>query len=396
MNRWFARFGVPLLAACALAGCESSKSANPLSPTVAGPIPGVNITAPKPLDPSSGEKVAPDSQPITLTVENASTTGVRPLQYLFEVASDSAFSQKLFSREGITPGDGRTSLRLPDALATGHTYYWRARAQDGANTGPFSTPTAFQVLQPITIDAPTLIGPVGGQTVNDNPPQLRIKNANHTGPVGAIGYRVQVSANDSFTAMAYEELAPEQPGETHVTPNSPLAPATKFYWRARATDGTNTGPWSGTASFVTPASAPPPPTGGGGGDGGGGGGGGGGGPGGSCASRDGHAIVDCIADKYASYRRSGVSAATRRSNMEFLRNRIIEAGICGGLDLGWNLKRGGPDLSVDFIVDRRGGQSIGVDIARDYDNTSKELVLTWAEDGPGSHYKSYSPRPTCN
>ena len=29
--------------------------------------------------------------------------------------------------------------------------------------------------------------------------------------------------------------------------------------------------------------------------------------------------------------------------MEFLRNRMIEAGICGGLDLGWNLKRGGPD-----------------------------------------------------
>ena len=72
------------------------------------------------------------------------------------------------------------------------------------------------------------------------------------------------------------------------------------------------------------------------------------------------------------------------------------AGICGGLDLGWNLKRGGPDLSVDFIVDRRGGQEIGVDIARDYDNTGKVLQLTWAEDGPGSHYKAYSPRPSCN
>ena len=57
----------------------------------------------------------------------------------------------------------------------------------------------------------------------------------------------------------------------------------------------------------------------------------------------------------ASYRRAGVSSATRRSNMEFLRDRIIEAGLCGGLDLGWNLKRGGPDISVDFLAERRGG-----------------------------------------
>ena len=106
MNRTLARFGVPLLAlaACALAGCDSSKSANPLSPTVAGPIPGVSITAPKPLDPSSGEKVAPDHQPITLIVENASSTGVRPLEYLFEVASDSGFSQKLYLAGRHHPG----------------------------------------------------------------------------------------------------------------------------------------------------------------------------------------------------------------------------------------------------------------------------------------------------
>ena len=39
--------------------------------------------------------------------------------------------------------------------------------------------------------------------------------------------------------------------------------------------------------------------------------------------------------------------------MMFLRNRVIEAGICGGLNLGWNLKRGGPELSIDFIAEKR-------------------------------------------
>ena len=106
--------------------------------------------------------------------------------------------------------------------------------------------------------------------------------------------------------------------------------------------------------------------------------------------------MTCIADKYESYRRPGVSSGQRKANMEFLRNRIIEAGICGGLDLGWNLKRGGPSISTDFIVDKRGAQAIGIDIARDYDNTGKWLQLAWSSDGPGSHYKRYTPRPNCN
>ena len=32
---------------------------------------------------------------------------------------------------------------------------------------------------------------------------------------------------------------------------------------------------------------------------------------------------------------AGVSLATRQAHMMFLRDRIIEAGRCGGLDLGW-------------------------------------------------------------
>ena len=84
----FARLGTCALVVLALAGCESSKSANPLSPTVAGPIPGVNITAPKPLEPGQGWQVQADKQPITLLLENASSNGVRPLSYLFEIASD--------------------------------------------------------------------------------------------------------------------------------------------------------------------------------------------------------------------------------------------------------------------------------------------------------------------
>src|SRR5258708_29091782 len=128
-----------LVAAVALAGCSASKSSNPLSPTVAGPIPGVDISAPKMLEPAPGTKISTEKQPVTLLIENAGSSGVRPLTYSFDIATDSAFNNKVYSRDSIAQGDGgRTSLRLSDALASGRTYYWRARAQDGANTGPYA------------------------------------------------------------------------------------------------------------------------------------------------------------------------------------------------------------------------------------------------------------------
>src|SRR3954469_1059857 len=232
MTRTLATLGI-LATAVSLTACSASKSSTPLSPSIAGAIPGIEISSPKMLEPTAGIKISVEKQPVTLLIENAGSNGSRPLSYSFDIATDTAFSSIVFSRDGVTQGDGgRTSLRLGDALATGHTYYWRARAQDGANTGPYSAPTAFQVVQPITINAPALIGPVGGAAVTENPPQLRIKNSSHSGPVGAIAYQVQVSLNDTFTALKYEELAPEQSGETHVTPSSPLPGSAKFYWRA--------------------------------------------------------------------------------------------------------------------------------------------------------------------
>src|SRR5206468_7040486 len=94
----------------ALAGCEAQKSENPLSPSVAGPIPGVNITAPKLIDPAQGFKYKESQQPIKLVIENATSNGVRPMTYMFEVATDSAFTTKVYGRSGVPPGDGgRTS-----------------------------------------------------------------------------------------------------------------------------------------------------------------------------------------------------------------------------------------------------------------------------------------------
>jgi hypothetical protein len=371
------------------AGCESKKSANPLSPSVAGPIPGVEISAPKPLEPGSGWEVSHDKQPLTLLIENPASNGQRPVTLEVEVAADQGFSTKVFAKAGIQQGtNGRTSLVLPEKLTSDRTYFWRAKGQDGANHGPWSGAVQFSIFTPAALGAPAPTSPIGGATVGDLQPTFRFRNASRSGPVGAITYMIEISLNTAFTQVVASYAYGERGGpggETSAEAVADLPGSATLFWRVRAWDGTLNGAWSATQHFKTPAgpAAPPP------------GGGGGGGSPGNCASRNGDFIVNCIAQKYASYRRPVGSLAQRQANMRFLRDRIIEAGLCGGLNLGWNLKRGGPELSIDFIAERRGGLTYGYDIARDYDNFRSEMQLYWGGDGPGSHFKEY-PKPSCN
>jgi len=74
-----------------LVGCEAKKSETPLSPSVAGPIPGVEISTPRLIEPSMGAKLKDAQQPIRLMIENSNTSGVRPLAYTFEVATASSW-----------------------------------------------------------------------------------------------------------------------------------------------------------------------------------------------------------------------------------------------------------------------------------------------------------------
>jgi hypothetical protein len=180
------------------------------------------------------------------------------------------------------------------------------------------------------------------------------------------------------------EQTGEGSGSTSLTVPADLAVNTAHYWRARVSNGEVTGAWSATASFLTPLPVivQPPP-------------GPGPGNGGSCASSNGDAIVSCIAGKYPSYLAAGVSEGTRISNMEFLRDRIIEAGICGGLDLARNLKRGVGPHSIDAIAWRTGGRDEVVDLGAGYDDTSQPLRLQWVIVAGPPGYDPYSPRPTC-
>ena len=371
---------LPALFALALAGCEASKSSNPLSPSIAGPIAGVNITQPKLLEPTQGFKFKESQQPIKLLIENASSSGVRPLTYLFEVAVDQDFTNKVYARSGVPQGgDGRTQVII-EKLDLGRVYYWRARAEDGANSSAYAS-ASFDVLPRALLNPPSRISPVNGATTSSRRPELVIGAAPRNEAVGRVRYEFQIAGDVAFGAVVSSGSVDEGGGNTSYAPGSDLAASVQHYWRVRATDGETTSAWSATEIFRTPAASSPGP-----------------GPGpspgptppGSCVSSDGPTIAKCIAAKYPERLVAGVSLGQRQDNMAFIRDRMIEAGKCGGMNLGRNLKRGGPELSIDFLVWRTGGEDLGVDIGFDYDNTSTPLVVTWSVAGPGAFF---SPIP---
>jgi hypothetical protein len=346
----------------------------------------VTISAPKLLEPSQGFKFKENEQPIKLLIENASSNGVRPLTYLFEVATDTGFATKVFARGGVAQGsEGRTSVQI-DRLELGRSYYWRARADDGANTGIYST-AQFEVLPRPEIGAPGLVSPINNDRVPSLRPTLTVANAQRNTAVGSLHYDFQIALDQAFTQMIAAGISQEGGGQTQFTPQNDIMYDRSHYWRSRASDGILLGPWAATQSFRGPAAPTPSPS-----------------PSpspgpspqppGNCASRNGAQIASCIAAKYPQYLAAGVSLGQRQANMGFLRDRMIEAGKCGGLDLGQNLKRGGPDLSIDFLVERRPQGDMGIDIAVDYDNTSEPLRLGWSEAGYGATYKSF-PMGSC-
>jgi hypothetical protein len=115
-----------------------------------------------------------------------------------------------------------------------------------------------------------------------------------------------------------------------------------------------------------------------------------------CNSSKGSDIAECIEQRYPEYGRKGVSLSQRKANMQFLRDRLIEHATCKGLRVGHNLRRGGPEISNDFITFHTGGRWVGVDIASGYDDPKTTLNMMWYQHGSSSnwghpYYKDYGP-----
>lgn len=346
---------IPAVCVFVLAACEASKSSNPLSPTVAGPIAGVNITEPKLLEPTLHFKFKESQQPIKLLIENASSNGVRPLTYAFEVAADSSFATKVYARSGVPQGEGGRTSVIIERLELGRSYYWRARAEDGANMSTYAT-ASFEVLPRAFLNPPPLRSPLGGVATTSRRPALTVGRADRNESIGYVRYEFHVATNPAFTGAIGGAVNDDTGLDTSWAPPVDLVPNTVHYWRVLATDGETVSVWSPIESFRTPAAPAPGP--------GPGPAPGPSNPGAPCNFSSGEAIVQCERAKFGFMNSSQI--------VEFLRNVVDSLnrnGIPGGR-FGLLIKDSGSNCngySCDIICSGNGGGQRQWDVLSDAD-----------------------------
>jgi hypothetical protein len=245
-----------LLVVCLAAACGCST--NPSQPSAGGgnAASTASVTVPRPASAAADAQIRNVDQPVPLVVGNAVVTKSTGVTYTFEVATDTGFANKVFSRSGVAEGSGGQTRLTIDKVGAGADYYWRARAEGGGTLGPFSAPRRFTIGPAVVLGAPVPVGPLtGAQTVDR--PTFTVANVTRQGPAGAIVYRFEISTNSAFSPVAITASVAEGQGQTSFTPAGSLTPNQTHYWRATAIDQSN-----GVSSPASPVHSftPSPPT----------------------------------------------------------------------------------------------------------------------------------------
>jgi len=241
---------VVVLATLASATCGDKKSSSPTTPTI-------TLTTPALASPAQGAQLGDLAQPVTLTVQNATSSGSNALTYTFEVATDQAFASRVYSKTGVAQGSGgQTSLTI-DRLGANQTYYWHARAEDLTAVVVSSwASSSFTIGQAVRFDAPTINEPLEGARAGSVRPLLRVRNSTRDAQVGSVSYTFEVSESSSFSSLVasgtVNEGAGGYTGITEWRVTTDLADKT-YYWRVKGVAS------AGSSAYMTGASFRPWP-----------------------------------------------------------------------------------------------------------------------------------------
>lgn len=140
-----------------------------------------------------------------------------------------------------------------------------SKSTDGGGPAPTSPSPTVTVAR---LTAPTPDSPANQLQLNTLRPALTVTNGTSDQPQGTRTYEFQISDRADFTSLAAgSSLSARQgtsflvvatktgvaegSGQTTFTPDEDLQPTTRFYWRARMTQGTATSEWSEVRSFKT-------------------------------------------------------------------------------------------------------------------------------------------------
>jgi hypothetical protein len=231
-------------------------------------------------------------------------------------------------------------------------------------TSPTSTDQPQGAANPdgstLKATAPELRSPVGGGQLKTARPALVTGTSQGKFVPLSFAYTFEVSTPSGTVVHTSPLVQPDGDQVTYQLP-ADLALNTPYRWRARANWNGHGGPWAAYGEFITTDYRGLVPR-----------------PADGRWPRSGPAVVSYIGASFPDrlVRTSGVDK--RIENMAFLRDRIIEAGICGGLDLARNLKRGKGPHSIDALAWRTpSGKVEVVDLASGYDDNRQTLRLHW-------------------
>ena len=224
-------------------------------------------SAPTPYAPVNNALVA--SPVVTLIVDNATDPDGDALSYVFEVV-DRASNTAVYSTSPaalVASGPSRSQTVItedPDNLMVFEEdgrYLWHAAAFDGHVYGPVSTDGFFIFsLDDGVPTAPVAVSPIG--VTSSLSPTLTVNNAVDPEEQPLL-YTFELFTTETLDLASRLFLA-EGIGQgamtTAATVDVTLEEHTDYFWRARASDGHSSSPWSATATFQVDTAHVPLPS----------------------------------------------------------------------------------------------------------------------------------------
>lgn len=234
----------------------------PRVPALESPVRGVSTVSARPTY-TVGRLEDPDGDPLALEVEVYESSDLSGLVSTLHVS--------------VPMGRIATFEHPADDLPRGATLFWRVRASDGTLSSPWTTPESFVTpddglprvpsSDPWSTDALVGVGtnappaaveiqePVANAVLSTVSPQLLLGGA--ADPEGdAIRFEVELALDDLFEVIdAKSGLFASAGSPTAWVVETPLAPGSKYYVRARAADERLYGPWSAVVAFSIDPSA---------------------------------------------------------------------------------------------------------------------------------------------
>ncbi|MBD3402606.1 hypothetical protein GF420_06900 [candidate division GN15 bacterium] len=192
-------------------------------------------TAPERLKPVEGAVVMTGTP--VLFVANASDPESDSLSYLFQLFSDSSLQDLAVESELTVEAIDSTAWTVALALMDNNRYWWRCRAFDGFEFGPFSDSASFVVNSEATPPGPAhcLFPPdtsATNQIVYDMLPSFHWTPAIDPDPLDTVSYWLVLATDSSFESVVSVDTA----SDTTFLSTDSLSFGQQYWWRVESVD----------------------------------------------------------------------------------------------------------------------------------------------------------------